>query len=425
MAELHGRAGGAGRAAGNGNDAASIPSHACGVIEWGLRKPPQPMLRGLFLSETANQNVLSMQTTQATSGRFVDFKQVKAHVSILQVLEHYNLIDTFKQTGDRLSGPCPLHNGNNPTAFRVSISKNCFNCFGRCGRGGNVIDFVALKEGIDFRDAAILLQDWFMGGATSVPTKEPPPAQKVREERSRTVYPPGPTQPETPPQPEQEEEATENPPLNFELTTLKSDHSYLEMRGLEGETIEHFGLGYCSRGILRGHIAIPIHNPDGKLAIERNLLASDFVAIFERLSSSWGDQMTALPADPEAIIDTVATEDKRLFGRKFNGKRFLGDLRAAYLVALTKQSAQDGSPVPIRVVFGCMSGRTKAYKNYKRDEFLVDLSHLTKQGPAETDGFRFELQQTKDTTEGMLLLGAAGQGMVSLLIFKKSEKPTS
>ena len=66
-----------------------------------------------------------------------------------------------------------------------------------------------------------------------------------------------------------------------------------------------------------------------------------------------------------------------------------------------------------------MSGRTKAYKNYKLDEFLIDLSHLTKHGPAETDGFRFELQQTKDTTEGMLLLGAAGQGMVNLLIFRK------
>ena len=55
------------------------------------------MLCGLFLSETANPNVLSMQTAQATSGRFVDFKQVKAQVSILQVLEHYHLIDTFKK----------------------------------------------------------------------------------------------------------------------------------------------------------------------------------------------------------------------------------------------------------------------------------------------------------------------------------------
>jgi len=208
-----------------------------------------------------------MNANQTLASPFVDFKEVKASVSILQVLEHYSLIDTLKQTGDRLSGPCPLHNGNNPTAFRVSISKNCFNCFGRCGRGGNVIDFVALKEGVDFRDAALLLQDWFMGGDASVPAREPAPAHRVREERSRTVYPPAPTQPETPTpaETEQEDEATENPPLTFELTTLKTDHPYLEMRGLDAETIEHFGLGYCSRGILRGHIAIPIHNRDAKL----------------------------------------------------------------------------------------------------------------------------------------------------------------
>lgn len=30
-------------------------------------------------------------------------------------------------------------------------------------------------------------------------------------------------------------------------------------------TIEHFGLGFCSRGVLRGHIAIPIHNRNGEI----------------------------------------------------------------------------------------------------------------------------------------------------------------
>ena len=29
--------------------------------------------------------------------------------------------------------------------------------------------------------------------------------------------------------------------------------------------IEHFGIGYCSRGMFQGHIAIPIHNPAGGL----------------------------------------------------------------------------------------------------------------------------------------------------------------
>jgi DNA primase len=43
------------------------------------------------------------------------------------------------------------------------------------------------------------------------------------------------------------------------------DHPYLTERGLSKETVEYFGLGYCSRGILKGRLAIPIHNDKGEL----------------------------------------------------------------------------------------------------------------------------------------------------------------
>ena len=79
--------------------------------------------------------------------RFVDFKAVKAAVSMLQVLERYGLAESFKRSGNSLSGPCPLHGGENRTQFRVSLEKNCWNCFGTCKGGGNVLDFVARKEG--------------------------------------------------------------------------------------------------------------------------------------------------------------------------------------------------------------------------------------------------------------------------------------
>jgi len=62
--------------------------------------------------------------------RYVDFKAVKAAVSMLQVLEHYGPAAGFKRTGNSLSGPCPLHGGENRTQFRVSLEKNCWNCFG-------------------------------------------------------------------------------------------------------------------------------------------------------------------------------------------------------------------------------------------------------------------------------------------------------
>ena len=43
------------------------------------------------------------------------------------------------------------------------------------------------------------------------------------------------------------------------------------------ETVEHFGIGYCSRGIMRGTIAIPIHDEEGQLVASagRRLKPSD------------------------------------------------------------------------------------------------------------------------------------------------------
>ena len=61
---------------------------------------------------------------------FVDFKAVKSAIHMEQVLQHYGLLDRFKRGEDSLSGPCPIHKGTNPTQFRVSVSKNCWHCFG-------------------------------------------------------------------------------------------------------------------------------------------------------------------------------------------------------------------------------------------------------------------------------------------------------
>ena len=40
----------------------------------------------------------------------VDFKALKAAVTMLHVLEHYGFAESFKRTGNSLSGPCPLRN---------------------------------------------------------------------------------------------------------------------------------------------------------------------------------------------------------------------------------------------------------------------------------------------------------------------------
>src|SRR5437868_14977263 len=92
---------------------------------------------------------------------FVDFKSVKAAVRMDQVLDHYGLTDQFKRSGDSLSGPCPIHKGSNPTQFRVSLSKNIWNCFSECKNGGNVLDFIARMEDVSIHAAALKAIEWF------------------------------------------------------------------------------------------------------------------------------------------------------------------------------------------------------------------------------------------------------------------------
>ena len=188
--------------------------------------------------------------------RFVDFKAVKAAVSMLQVLERYGIAEEFKHSGDSLSGPCPLHDGQNPTQFRVSIGKNCWHCFGRCNDGGNVLDFVAKKESISLREAALMLCDWFHLQGGKPADKEEPTAPKVKQPpKTAKVKIDAPSV----------DDASPNKPLGFVLQNLAPAHPYLAVRGLSEATISEFGLGFCGKGSMTGRVVIPIHNRDGQL----------------------------------------------------------------------------------------------------------------------------------------------------------------
>ena len=198
--------------------------------------------------------------------QFVDFKAVKREVSMVQVLEHYGLMSVMRQNGDSITGACPIHEGNNKTAFRVSISKNCWNCFSQCGCGGNVLDFVAKKENVSLLKAANLLIEWFKLRIEAREDDASSPKEKsdsrVRDNKSARREPakPSATKPFEP-----EETKGENKPLGFALKDLERNHPYLTERGLLPETIQTFGLGFCQKGMHAGRIVIPIQNIKGEI----------------------------------------------------------------------------------------------------------------------------------------------------------------
>lgn len=212
----------------------------------------------------ATQNLTMTQTLKRP---FVDFAGIKAAVSMQRILDYYDLTDSFTPSGaDSLRGCCPIHGGDNPKQFSISLSKNCWHCFSDCQEGGNVIDFVARMEDTTVHEAALLLNEWFHLDLERKPSRKGK-ARKESDAKSEVDSPPDPSH-EAPPspasQPEQEK-AEENRPLGFTLKNLEVDHPYFAERGLTPETVEHFGLGFCNRGTMAGRIAIPIHHSDGEL----------------------------------------------------------------------------------------------------------------------------------------------------------------
>jgi DNA primase len=200
---------------------------------------------------------------------WIDFKALRAQLKFEDVLRHYGV--EVKDTNHKQHhGYCPLpnHNGKkNSPSFSANLERGIFNCFG-CGAKGNLIDFAVLMsggnpaDGADVRKTALHLQESF--GTSG-------PADKIAAKRH--VAP----QLELP---HAEAESPEvrvvvNAPLDFELKNLDANHPYLEKRGFNKETIHHFGLGFCSKGLLSGRVAIPVHSPDGKLTGYAGRLVDD------------------------------------------------------------------------------------------------------------------------------------------------------
>lgn len=155
---------------------------------------------------------------------FVDYAQLKQAVTIEQTAQWLGL--ELKKYGEQLRGPCPLHGGGD-RALVVTPAKQAFYCFCKeCMKGGDLIELVAKMRKISTRDAALAIHTAFIG-----PKSAP-------EHRN------GPMQP---------------------LDYLETEHEVLAAFGLERQTVEHFGAGYASKGLMRGTLAIPVHDVNGAL----------------------------------------------------------------------------------------------------------------------------------------------------------------
>ena len=195
----------------------------------------------------------------------VDIKFVRENADFAAVLEHYGV--KLRGTGPQRTALCPFHR-ERKGSFSANLDKRIFQCFG-CEAKGNVIDFVMQSDEVDAREAAIIVAE--ICGIETAPPKGARRSQKRAPQSKKESKPPkedvaDDQATEVEPEAESQEEATdaiENVPLSFTLK-LNPEHPYLAERA-SPEVVEAFGLGFCSRGLMAGRIAIGIHNPNGEL----------------------------------------------------------------------------------------------------------------------------------------------------------------
>jgi hypothetical protein len=186
--------------------------------------------------------------------KFIDFQALKQQIKITDAMPLLGL--KVSELSDQMRGPCPACKSGGDRALVTTSSKSVFYCFA-AGEGGDVIALTSHIKGISMKEAAAFLAEHFakpdatptLSPAATVPSTVPPEKKK----------------------------AGLNP-----LTYLQPDHASVLALGISKETAEHFGAGYASKGIMRGRLAIPIHDASGGLVAYcgRSLLGESPALIF-------------------------------------------------------------------------------------------------------------------------------------------------
>jgi DNA primase len=170
---------------------------------------------------------------------YIDFAELKARLPIEEAIGRLDL--TLKFANGQHRGPCPACRRGGPRGLAITPAKNAYYCFG-AHAGGDVIALVAHIRDCSMKEAAIFLadkeeSDEAPGSSADPKTTGPEERRKGNEER-RLLQP---------------------------LAYLEPAHPKVQALGLTEETCQAFGAGYAPKGIMRGRLAIPIHDWGGGL----------------------------------------------------------------------------------------------------------------------------------------------------------------
>lgn len=163
-------------------------------------------------------------------GRIPDsvIDEVLAKADIADVVGNYVAL---KSKGTNMWGLCPFHDEKTPS-FSVNPSKGIFKCFG-CQKGGNAIGFIMAMEGLDYREAIVYLADRYGVTIPDDASSEAEDQLKRKKERVSNIL----------------KEAARFYYMSYQDEDIgKPAREYAKRRGLDKETLDHFGIGYSPLG---------------------------------------------------------------------------------------------------------------------------------------------------------------------------------
>lgn len=205
--------------------------------------------------------------------RQVDFAKLKERVTILQIVDHYGWREALKRSGESYVGRCPLCR-TGKRSFSITPPR-AWKCLGDCDAGGNHLDLVVRAEGVSIKEAAVIIADWFniddcdreprRANGASREARRGEPRQSKRS-RTREAATEGSSRRKRNSEPRQPP-VQRNKPLGWKkpLQGLDPQHEWFDELQLLPDTLEEFGIGVCSSGMMSGTAAIPIHNAEGEL----------------------------------------------------------------------------------------------------------------------------------------------------------------
>ncbi len=145
--------------------------------------------------------------------------EIRARINIVDLVEAYGV--SLKRAGKNYQGLCPFHNEKHPS-FSVNPALGSYRCWS-CGEKGDIFTWVIKTQNLEFMEALRLLADRAGVKLSRSGPREEPSKRKARESAMEFVaaY------------------------FREQLAKNTAAKAYCERRGLSGETLADWEIGYA------------------------------------------------------------------------------------------------------------------------------------------------------------------------------------